>query len=550
MSNIRWADRTRTGVLLFIAAALGAAVVAGCRATPALGSPERPLTVRSLSRSLDSMPAARDCSTPEGAYAAVTRAVLERSEDLATLFARSIRSRVPKGKLKALSEARQAALRNLRLEEVREAGDGAAVIATVNGEVLARYFVFEDGRWASLGEDGAADMDEARNLAARFLASRPVAPEAARPDPEASLASCVKYLQQSGQSPKEFLLAAMQAHRLTAIGELHHRPQSWATYREVVEDPRFAAHVGTLYMELPRHAQLRIDRFMAAATLDVAPVVDTLRDISDTGTPDQSMVDFLSALWKVNRALPAASKVRVRLVDQSWDWEKVRTAADLKQLVCDDRDGLMAQTILDDLEADGRGRNAVFMVGYLHLPSGLTLRVDPKTRYQSAGERLRQKLGAQLFTLVQHGPILANGGAAYGRTRQGLFDEAFARIGERPVAFPLAGSPFGKEPFDSAYDLRGYAGTYGSTFDGYLYLGPLEQERFAPLVPGFYSKAYAREVDRRCRLVHGGSLKEVQGVEAPPEALTAGSLRVCGQPRDWIAKLGPRDAWRMPNVKH
>jgi hypothetical protein len=176
---------------------------------------------------------------------------------------------------------------------------------------------------------------------------------------------------------------------------------------------------------------------------------------------------------------------------------------------------------------------------------GLSLRLDPKVRFQSAGERLAQQLGNGFYTVQQHGPVMTNSGVVSGRVQRGLFDEAFGRTGDRPLAFPLGDSPFGKAPFDACPDFQGYTGTYGSTFDAYLYLGPLETETVSPLVPGFYTDAYAQEVDRRYRVATGRGVREAKGLTSGSGAdLTREAQRFFGQPMPWASQLGPRDAWR------
>lgn len=504
------------------------------------------IQIRALHRPLAAMPTPQDLSTPEGAFAALMQVLIEGGE-LRPVFAKNFQKRLPSGRIKPQPEKTLAVLRPLIIEEVHQAGEGAAILATLgDGSVSVRYLEFEENHWANLGEDDAASLDKARQAATRFLSGRvkaskhtPIA------NPEAHLATFVKHLEQHGKAPKELLLEAMGTHRLTALGELHNRPTSWATYEGMVEDPRFAERVGTLYLELPGNGQALMDQFLANDSLNPEPVVEILRDLFQVGWPDQAMVQFLCTLWKVNHRLAPEKRIRVRLVDQHWNWREVQTKADTKKLD-QARDPLMAENILADLAQNKDSRNAVFLVGYLHLPAQLSLRLDPATKHQNAGTLLRHELKSQFFAAIQHGPVLANaGGAVYGRIRQGLFDEAFARHGSQPVAFLLPGSPFGKEPFDCSWDLRGYAGTYGGAFDAYVFLGPLDQERFAPQVPGFYTEAYAKEVDRRCQLRFGAGVKEVEDLTwNDAAALTAGAARLWGQPRHWIPKLGPVDAWR------
>ena len=319
---------------------------------------------------------------------------------------------------------------------------------------------------------------------------------------------------------------------------------SWALLTRLVQDKAFPLVTGTIYMELPRHAQPLMDRFLASRTLDVEPVREILRSVFQSGWPCKDEVEFLAAVWAVNRRLPAESRVRVVLVDQAWDWSQVKVKEDVAKLTTD-RDALMAEAILADMKATRDARHALFQVGFLHLPSALTPAGGGES-YPSAGERLRKVLGAQFFTVLEHGPVMGNrGGQLDGRVRRGLFDEAFDRAGRKPVAFALAGSPFGAEPFDMSMDLRAYAGTYGSAFDGYVYLGPLDADVYSSVAPGFYTDAYAREVDRRCRLMLGVGVQEAEDLKGTNgAALEAGMARWMGQPAAWVGKLGPMDAWR------
>jgi hypothetical protein len=105
------------------------------------------------------------------------------------------------------------------------------------------------------------------------------------------------------------------------------------------------------------------------------------------------------------------------------------------------------------------------------------------------------------------------------------------------MAFPLDRGPFGELPFDASMDFV-TSDSYRAGFDAFLYLGPLEDEIMSPLVPGFYTDEYAREVDRRCRLMNGKGLAKVDGA-----SLVKLRSQWWGQPRrNWQA-LGPLNAW-------
>jgi hypothetical protein len=507
---------------------------------------------RTVAAPLATMPTVADRSTPEGTYAALLRAFAEGTPDVRPLFHPKVHGRIHTSVLQPRPEPERSEIRGARIEDVLEVGDFAAVIGTIGSgskEGVDLWFMQrEAGRWGALGNDRFASIEQARRKARSSLAKMAPVAVAAAParvaNPEAHLARFTGFLASSGRDPKAFLLETLATHDLVAFGEIHNRVASWALLQALVADPAFAERTGTIYMELPRHAQPLMARFLASPALDVEPVREILRSVFQEGWPCKDEVDFLAAVWRVNRGLAPSKRLRVVLVDQSWDWSRVKTAQDLPTLESD-RDALMADAILADLKTRPDPRHALFQVGYLHLPSAL-VRAGDRAPYPSAGQRLRAVLGDRLFTVVQHGPVMGNrGGQLDGRVRRGLFDEAFARAGNTPVAFALARSPFGAEPFDMAIDLRGFEGMLGRTFDGYVFLGPLEQDRYSDVAPGFYTDTFAREVDRRYRLTSGVGVKEAEDLQgSDAAAIEAGMARWMGKPAAWVGHVGPVDAWR------
>jgi len=132
---------------------------------------------------------------------------------------------------------------------------------------------------------------------------------------------------------------------------------------------------------------------------------------------------------------------------------------------------------------------------------------------------------------------MANRGGVKGRLALGLFDSAFAALTNRPMMFPLDHGPFGELPFDASMDFV-TSDPYRVGFDAFLYLGPLEDELMSPLVPGFYTDEYAREVDRRCHLMNGKGLSKVDGA-----SLVQMRSSYWGKPRREWQTLGPLNAW-------
>ncbi len=358
-------------------------------------------------------------------------------------------------------------------------------------------------------------------------------------DPESYLKPYGEFLSAHGREPHAFMMEALAQHTLVVMGEVHNRPTYWAFNRELVRDPAFAEVVGTIYLELPANHQRNIDAFLAAGTCQKDLVIQMLRDYHDGGWPNQSTLEFFVTVWEVNQKLPADKRLRLCLVDQQWPWEKIRTRADWRPYWVD-RDSFMAENILKDRQTSADKRHGFFIVGMQHAMEGLYLG-DQTTVRDCAGARLRQALGDQLFTVFQHAPVITNNNETRGRLALGLIDSALAQLQDRPVAFTLREGPFGKLPFDGMPDAKVY-GSFRDGYDAYLYLTPLEDEILAPLIEGFYSDQFVREMDRRSRLMTGKPLFPDTN-DPTGERMTRLWAESCGRPRSWIRDLGPENAW-------
>lgn len=512
------------------------------------------IVVYSVGKKVADFPEDNDFSTPEAAYATINRLCADGTGDWRAVSSKRVNKEVPLGDFKMEPVSAEVAHR-FRTAEILEVriyrGEYAQVTArldNVRHPIDTRSFAWEGGRWLNEGNDRYATVEEAaakfdqlirrRNDLAQIKPRPPVA------DPETALAPYVEYLRAHGQPPQDYVLEALAEHRLVVIGEIHHRPTYWALNSQVVQDPRFARTTGTIYLELPMHAQSLVDEFLAAETLDPAPVIAMLRDNLWTGWPDQAMLDFFIAVWQTNRGLDQDQRIRIVLVDMKRPWRELVREGNLKKYDTD-RNKLMADNILSDMERQADPRHALFIVGYAHIE---TLRLaGAEQPFANAGRHLREQLGTEMFIIVQHGPVITNMGRVSGRTCLGLFDEAFAVNGHAAVAFSLRDSPFGRQ----RYDLNGdrcdsSMSLFAEAFDGYLYLGPMEEEVFSPLIPGFYTDEFVQELDARYQLLAGKGLAEGIGLpRGDAQSFEKWMNRSWGQPRDWRHQLGPVTAWHQ-----
>ena len=548
-------ERLKHYLFLSLILAIGTATPLLAFARKQEGGKSNLLRVYQVDRKIIDFPEKEDFSTPESAYAVINRVMAngERSK-WRQISVKSLANTLPpeNAEKKEVQPQYAKTLLNARILEVRIFREiSAVVLAEITGDsgisrIDKRYVELENGRWLNAGQGVSSEtLDEARaesNTKFAYLLDKPSRPKIE--NPQAYLKPLIEFLKTRAEEPKAFVMKALAEHKVVIMGEIHHRPRYWAFNSSLVTEPDFQRHIGTIYLELPFNDQKLADQFLAGEECDTMPVIEMLRDNLWMGWPDQPMLDFFMTVWMVNQNLEPSQRLRIVLVDMQRPWSKIKTRQDWGPYSVN-RDKFMAENILSDMnEHPDETRNRLFIVGVGH--TGLNLEFFENAPVMTAGWYLRQKLGPEnIYAIFQHRCVQTNMGRVDGRLCLGLFESAFAAIGNRPMAFTLENGPFGDEPYDADPDSP-VSSKYKDGFNAYLYLGPLETEIRSPLIAGFYTDEFAQELERRFQLTNGRGWAEAYRQEkSDAESFIKWMSSSWGKPRrKWQANtLGPLDAW-------
>jgi hypothetical protein len=394
----------------------------------------------------------------------------------------------------AVSEKERYYWLNLFIKEYISYKDSVAYVISLRPDSAysVRCFNFENGNWVNVGENVWKTMAASMNMVEQF--SKTDLNQLRRVNEIGQVSTdtlaFVNYLKENGKDPVDFLLNKIETHKLVAFGEIHFRKPSWELCTRVVLNKRFAKSAGTIFMEFESNKQDDIDRFFANDTIDRELLLNVFRDYMPNGWPDKARFDFLISLWHLNRTLPESKKIRVVFTDTP----RIYTEEGLKNEI-QERDDYMAKMIMRYLDSIPGKRNALWIAGTYHVCKTV----------ESAGAMLYKKLRDKMYTVTTHGPMTYNNRIRPQRVRNGMFDQAFYKNGDQPVAFELINSPFGNESFDEFY-LEG-KGRYKDNYDGYIFLGSLDTEASPAILTEMYDDKFILEMDRRCHL-SGYSLKD------------------------------------------
>lgn len=400
----------------------------------------------------------------------------------------------------------------------------AAIVTHSDGDdfVLLNYCWIEDGRWVNGGQGIADNLTQAQELLTQQLPVHYVnLPRIPMINTVPQDETCfVDFLLSVESSPEQFVLNMLDSHKLVINGEYHRRKVSWDMLKRLIDLPDFPEKVGHIFMELPSWCQPFMDKFMESDTLDHEIILQIFREEQPNGWWDRGEYEFICQLWNLNHSLPNGRKIKVVLADYQVPYSKVSR---IDQRENEDRNSHMADVIAETISSSDDIRNSLFLVGCAHAyksnQAGIASAAYGMAPEKTAAAQLVDKLGSDnVFTIFQHGLSGDNNGANKRPIRGGIFDKAFELTGNRPVGFTLAGSPFGKEPFDGISEIKYNisTGCYSDNFDGYLFLHPIENEPVASPLTEIFTDGFVAEMKRRASVMGMENLRAIWfGTTAP-----------------------------------
>lgn len=385
----------------------------------------------------------------------------------------------------------------------------ATIVTHTEGQdiVMMNNCWIENGRWVNGGQSMADDVEDAEEKAFEQL------PEVLYNLPRIDIINkmpqdvtpFIDFLSTVATPPEDFLLDMLASHKLVINGEYHRRKVSWDMLKRLIARPEFLEVAGCVFMELPSHHQPTMDKFFSSESLDTDILIRIFQDEQLNGWWDRGEYEFLCEMWNMNRNLPQDKKIRVVLADYQIPYSTVQTREETRE--SEDRNTHMADVIIRTITESEDMRNNLFLVGCAHAyksdQAGIASSAYGKDAQLTAGAQLAERLGCEnVFTIFQH--VLPGDNLGRNKTpiRGGIFDAAFEKNGNRPVGFALADTPFGVQPFDGIYEIKYNmaTGSYADNYDGYLFLGPLENEPKATPLTEIFTEAFVDEMKRRAEV--------------------------------------------------
>ncbi len=347
----------------------------------------------------------------------------------------------------------------------------------------------------------------------------------------------VRFLKKQNTSPVDYVIGLFDNYDVVVLCERAHPEMTQYDFIfNVIKDPRFIEKAGIVFTEIGQKGnQEFIDKFMNTDSLSERQVNEnilhiTRNEASHPAWTNYNMYLYLQRLYKLNRTLPPEKRVRHYFTDAPVDWSAIKTQKDYQEYEHKfiwNRDSLMAQTVIDIMNnppaTEGKHKKCLVIMNCRHA-FDLTDRL-PWVNSSNTFEYIKDAFGSRAANVLINTRVIT----IY-PVSGGVWDDAFERVGNRPLGFDFQGSPFGADNFDMypwqmAMNLfpvaiaPSYAGylRYRDVFTGFVFINPSAEQYWEQSTPGYYD-GFEKEYIRRCACVKAeyeeGAKQEMAAIKA------------------------------------
>jgi hypothetical protein len=283
------------------------------------------------------------------------------------------------------------------------------------------------------------------------------------------------------------LLEQFATHRLVALSEMHGLQEEADFITALLHHPAFPATVQVIVFEVgnARH-QAVVDRFVAGEPIAARDLRPVWRDFWGWGFDAPIYEQFFRTVRAINRTLPAAQRLRVRLGDPPGDWSQIQFTLETEHIWQDQRDAHYTEVVETQVLAPGH--HGLLIAGGFHFIRDWPVEVSPPLPANTV-MRLERSHPGSVHVIMPHIGFGAENSALEPYLEDwpipSLASLHNTWLGELSVAlhagnFPPPPADFPEmPPLKPGFCLRHMA-------DSYLYLGPRSSLTNSTANPAIY----------------------------------------------------------------
>lgn len=334
-----------------------------------------------------------------------------------------------------------------------------------------------------------------------------------------------RVLKEEGKAPILFIKEQVNTYDLIILDDaLHAAVEPFDFCSEYLE--KYPNSIDYVFLEvITTVSQGYIDTFLSSQVKDTYILSKVFQQDYGYGWRYETYLMLLSKIWDINQNLSAEDRVKVIGVNQPIYWEGLHTKEDYtifqESLLA--RDYFMYKMIMKYMNNFDSGKKGLFLTNTRHAYKGIKNR-DGKL-YWNTGTFFHQWHTGKTYSVRFHNMNLfieseknVKNHSTEGLERitykwvrmgEGMWDKAFEKNGNKPVAIPFKENIFGKVPYIGNHMLNVQEGqTMYDAYDALIFLKPLEKSMFSAQMDFIYTPTFKREIERRIRVIQGDALED------------------------------------------
>lgn len=324
---------------------------------------------------------------------------------------------------------------------------------------------------------------------------------------------------------KEYIFELFEKYDIVILSERHHYEMTQYDFiYDLISDKRFIDNVGAVYTETGgSNYQVALDNLMNTNKLGEEEVeiqiANLLKNISISWPvwDKTNLFTHLKNLYKLNQTLAPEKRVNHYFTDIPFSWEYMadkQYRKDRRKLL-QRRDEIMAENFSRQYKSsasiDLSQNKCLVIMNYRHgfgPVKNSTGELLEKNAAALIMEEYPEKSANVLINTVAFGFDTSKHGISVSSIQNGIWDNAFAAVGNKSLGFDFKNSPFGPNKFDMTMFNTWANYNYQDVFTGFIFYKPLEEHITSMGFPGILDNNFEHEMLERAKLIGNNASAE------------------------------------------
>lgn len=387
---------------------------------------------------------------------------------------------------------------------------------------------------------------------------------------EEKLTPYLNALNEKGEDPIHFVIDKLDQYNLLIFDDaLHTAVEPFEFYQDLIKSKDFQKKTKHIFLEaVSVNQQPALDAYFESEKEDVSLLYPAFQnDFSGTGWRYKTYFDLLRTIWETNKVLPVKERFKVIAVNVPTYWSEINTAEDVElfRLSLTGNDYTMYKIILSYMDDFKSNKKGIFLTNTRHAYK--CIKNKNGESYWNCGTFFYLYNPGKTYSIHFHNINLFFEGVKevdpkepkttegledvvvkWVRMEKGLWDSAFEKYGNKPVAFDMKDTPFGKAEYIGNHMLNAAQGqTMYDAYDALIFLAPVDKLRQTAMVDYIYTKEFKEELERRVQFLYTEeqtkNILGSYGFESVMDFINAYFHSEPEKLQPLVDKVGPIDEW-------